>query len=169
MLIMLGFCQSVIASGDDLINCRWKNGESMSESVCESQRTLQHERDIGVVPIEGLVNTTKPKQLKARALTKQEKDTIIKAIKHELKDPSSAQFRWMQFAHDIKPNDWFIKYCGLVNSKNSYGGYVGYQPFLVILSWKDGILDKNPILHLGEDGLFEDCADEDYVDFSFAK
>jgi hypothetical protein len=43
------------------------------------------------------------------------------AVAHELKDPESAQFR------DLKQYGDLI--CGEVNAKNSYGGYVGFEPF----------------------------------------
>ncbi|MFW2112531.1 hypothetical protein [Acinetobacter geminorum] len=49
------------------------------------------------------------------------KDNKIKEIvKKELKDPLSAQFR------DIKGQ------CGYVNAKNSYGGYSGFEQFIVL-------------------------------------
>jgi hypothetical protein len=40
-----------------------------------------------------------------------------------LKDPGSAQFR------NLKRYTRMV--CGEVNAKNSYGGYVGFEPFLV--------------------------------------
>ena len=45
------------------------------------------------------------------------------ALLSELKDPKSAQFRGL-FVY----NDVFL--CGEVNSKNSFGGYVGFQRFV---------------------------------------
>ena len=49
------------------------------------------------------------------------------AVKIKLKDPGSAQFRNIYFhrgADDIPVT------CGEVNSKNSFGGYGGYQKFI---------------------------------------
>jgi hypothetical protein len=60
-------------------------------------------------------------------------------ITARLKDPESARFKDDKyFANDNA--------CGLVNSKNSFGGYVGFLPWNVIagqavideLSWKEG-------------------------------
>ena len=48
------------------------------------------------------------------------------AVGRELKDPGSAQYR------DIEVYDGVV--CGQVNAKNSYGGYVGFQPFLTVRS-----------------------------------
>lgn len=47
------------------------------------------------------------------------------AIKNQLKDPDSAKFRNVRVSNF---NDGQIL-CGEVNSKNSYGGYVGYRIF----------------------------------------
>jgi hypothetical protein len=49
------------------------------------------------------------------------------AVKQKLKDPSSAQFRHVYFhrgADDVPMT------CGEVNSKNTYGGYGGFQRFV---------------------------------------
>ena len=48
-------------------------------------------------------------------------------VKDKLKDPSSAQFRNVYF-HRNKGQPPIT--CGEVNSKNGFGGYVGFQPFL---------------------------------------
>jgi hypothetical protein len=48
------------------------------------------------------------------------------AVKYELKDPDSAQFRFG--AYDLFPDQRLS--CGEVNSKNSFGGYTGYQTFV---------------------------------------
>lgn len=46
-----------------------------------------------------------------------------KLVAHDLKDPSSAQFR------EIHKTDQAV--CGEVNAKNSYGAYVGFKHFIV--------------------------------------
>lgn len=71
-----------------------------------------------------------------------------------LKDPDSAKFRWSDapaFAHveSYRPNGWLGTTwrdveigCGLVNARNSYGGYTGFEMFRVVI--KDGTaLDVN--------------------------
>lgn len=49
------------------------------------------------------------------------------AVKLKLKDSSSAQFRNIYFHRGA---DNIPMTCGEVNSKNSYGGYNGYQKFI---------------------------------------
>lgn len=49
-----------------------------------------------------------------------------KAAADALKDPSSAKFRHVVAMQEN------AGYCGEVNAKNSYGGYVGYRKFYVI-------------------------------------
>lgn len=46
-----------------------------------------------------------------------------KLVTHDLKDPSSAQFR------DVHKTDQAV--CGEVNGKNAYGAYAGFQHFIV--------------------------------------
>jgi len=49
------------------------------------------------------------------------------AVKTRLKDPSSAQFRNVYFHRGA---DNIPVSCGEVNSKNGFGGYVGFQRFV---------------------------------------
>lgn len=69
----------------------------------------------------------------ARPLTDDEKVVIADAVKRRLKDPESAQFKWPEYHEETNKN-----YCGLVNAKNSYGGYTGFQVFHSIPIFKDG-------------------------------
>jgi hypothetical protein len=50
------------------------------------------------------------------------------AVKQLLKDPDSAQFR------NVK--EFTGPVCGEVNSKNGFGGYVGFSKFIVVGSFK---------------------------------
>jgi hypothetical protein len=65
----------------------------------------------------------------ARDLTDAEKQMFMDAVKERLKDPDSAQFRWMPMRDPPKEE----MYCGMVNAKNSYGGYSGFSPFQAML------------------------------------
>ncbi len=55
------------------------------------------------------------------------REIVTKAVKDELKDPDSAKFRWLPH----QPGN--SHYCGMVNAKNSYGGYGGFVPFLAVI------------------------------------
>jgi hypothetical protein len=72
---------------------------------------------------------------KARELTAPEKAALGRIIAASLKDPGAAQFRWMPIID--RTRDGITDYCGLVNSKNSFGGYSGFVRFYVQLSKDD--------------------------------
>lgn len=79
------------------------------------------------------------------------------AIAQDLKDPSSAQFRGLRtFALG---NGERIT-CGEVNGKNSFGAYVGFQPFYV-RSYKGTVLSKeagSPAYGFVSQNIVESCA-----------
>jgi hypothetical protein len=60
---------------------------------------------------------------------------VQEGVKRDLKDPFSAVFSGMKGARD--PSG-LINVCGVVNSKNSYGGYVGETLFWGILFSDNG-------------------------------
>lgn len=59
-------------------------------------------------------------------LNKKEKAFIEKTVKKSLKDPYSAKFKYLP-----KKGENFA--CGFVNSKNSYGGYIGDRVFATLV------------------------------------
>jgi hypothetical protein len=59
-------------------------------------------------------------------LTKREKEMVAEIIKSGLIDPDSARF---QLPDTINAGDGYWFYCGLVNSRNRFGGYTGWAPF----------------------------------------
>lgn len=65
-------------------------------------------------------------------------------IKERLKDPESARFRRV---YGAKNENDKIAICGEFNAKNSYGGYVGYKPFMVF-----GDDDRGYVWDANEDG-----------------
>lgn len=60
-------------------------------------------------------------------LTEADKAAIRQAIKRELTDPDSAQFRWNPERRDS------VIYCGFVNSRNRFGGYAGFTLYEVMI------------------------------------
>lgn len=71
------------------------------------------------------LSSTAAVALPSKPLTAANKVQITKAVKQLLKDPDSARFRWPGV------QEWGL-YCGWVNAKNSYGGYAGFEPFMVM-------------------------------------
>lgn len=82
----------------------------------------------------------------ARELTAPEKSLLAKGFSQGLKDPQSAQFRWLPWTPDGKSA---TVYCGMVNGKNSYGGYTGFVPFQAMVLTKQGKITGGLILAVG--------------------
>ena len=66
-----------------------------------------------------------------------EKDTaeeLLLIVRSSLKDPESAKFRDIKIAikpYDVTGTKTAYAICGEVNAKNSYGGYTGFEGFVV--------------------------------------
>lgn len=60
-------------------------------------------------------------------LTEAHVKTVHDGLRASLKDPESARFGSMVAGVDEKGA---VTVCGLVNAKNSFGGYVGNQPYI---------------------------------------
>ena len=58
-------------------------------------------------------------------------DKAKKAVRERLKDPESAKFKDVS-THKTPAGGLLV--CGNVNSKNSFGGYVGFRPFMYATS-----------------------------------
>lgn len=71
------------------------------------------------------------KYLNESPLSKNQKNAIEKYIKNRLSDPYTAHFKWPKNTEVYEGN--MVYYCAFVNSKNKFGGYVGYTPFKVTL------------------------------------
>lgn len=63
-----------------------------------------------------------------RELTPAEKTAFAKQISMRMKDPDSTKVLWLPVVLTERP-DGAVNYCGFINGKNSYGGYVGYHRF----------------------------------------
>jgi hypothetical protein len=67
-----------------------------------------------------------------RVLTVAERSALAATLSRSLKDPTAAQFKWMPIV--LSERDGITDYCGLVNGKNSYGGYTGFVRFYAHLT-----------------------------------
>lgn len=83
------------------------------------------------------LNQPPPKVVAApkRDLTSAEKLSFAPVLAEGLKDPAAAQFKWMPVV--LTERDGITDYCGLVNGKNSYGGYTGFVRFYAQLKKDD--------------------------------
>ncbi|WGL54589.1 hypothetical protein [Kluyvera intermedia] len=61
-----------------------------------------------------------------------------KEVSAVMKDPDSAKFRNVKFIQKDEADDGTVNgyVCGEINSKNSYGAYAGFSPFMVNLAMK---------------------------------
>lgn len=71
-----------------------------------------------------------------RDATEEEVALILEELKYDAKDASSVQVRNVKVAQSGLPGGSHV--CGEFNGKNSYGAYVGFEPFWAYLSEKDG-------------------------------
>jgi hypothetical protein len=67
----------------------------------------------------------------ARELSEAEKTALAHALSRTLKDPDSAKFQWVPVRY--LSGTQITEYCGLINAKNSYGGYIGFETFHAVL------------------------------------
>ena len=92
-----------------------------------------------IAPISGCQSVNQPTaqviSAPRRDLTSIEKAAIGQAVARKTKDPESAKFLWMPVA--VTERDGITDYCGLINGKNSYGGFTGYTRFYAQLSKDD--------------------------------
>ena len=65
-----------------------------------------------------------------RSLTAEEVATVQEGVRKSLKDPNSAMFGPMTGAQEGNDHTWV---CGVVNARNSFGGYTGDKPFMGML------------------------------------
>jgi len=118
----------------------------------------------------------------AADLTNAEKTIVENSVKSELKDPESARFKSLPIPDGAKgefktENISAITYCGLVNSKNSFGGYSGDVPYSVFLVRQEDSSAISAVLSIGSAdwgspssrAILETCGDAGYTNFSLAK
>ena len=80
--------------------------------------------------VSGCAAAPPPSGLRPFELGAIERQAVEDGVRVSLKDPGSAQFQRMIGATDASGR---ITVCGLVNAKNSYGGYNGASPFYGLL------------------------------------
>jgi hypothetical protein len=92
--------------------------------------------------------------LQARELDEKERALIAEVVTASFKDPAAAQFRWLP----IPDSESLVTYCGLVNGKNSYGGYIGFSPFIALLMLKNATVKEATVIDVAEPGTSDEQA-----------
>ena len=85
-------------------------------------------------------STEKPPDVDATLIASAEQE-----ISRDLMDPDSARFRNLRVVNDSKSGK---AVCGELNAKNSFGGYVGFAPFL----WRENQPDGDLRILIDSDG-----------------
>ena len=123
--------------------------------------------------LSGCVTTIDLSDAVSRELTASEKMVISSTVSSGLKDPDAAKFKWVPL---VVANS-SAAYCGVVNGKNSYGGYTGFYPYIVRVSFSEKheitsaklmAVSSGPDEY-GMDPYASSCANFGYKDFSQAK
>lgn len=108
-------------------------------------------------------------KLVTRELTPDEKSAIATIVADSMKDPDSTRIKWMPVV--LRRRDGITDYCGLVNARNSYGGYTGYSRFYgQLIADADGRFTRMVLRAVGtpDFDLETLCAAYGYVDFTVA-
>jgi len=88
-----------------------------------------------------------------RAATPKEISAIRSSLERKLKDAPSARFEAVLVEND--------NVCGMVNAKNSMGGYAGYSPFFGMVTVDTTGKTVAYVLSVGEDEITRKmCADK---------
>jgi hypothetical protein len=96
----------------------------------------------------GCTTVAVPAPTQTRLLSPAEKTALASSLSQTMKDPGAAQFKWMPVL--VREGTDPIGYCGLINGKNSYGGYEGFKPFFATISKNSkGDFDRGAIQHIG--------------------
>lgn len=126
-----------------------------------------------------LIGFSIPLFAQAIELNEEEKIVVEKSVREALKDPESARFKWLPLADKSTERGATksIVYCGLVNSRNSFGGYTGDVPFAVFLVWTERSELISGLVGIGladrdsprTKAILETCAKQGYTDFYLAE
>lgn len=72
-----------------------------------------------------------PMHTTAIGLSVAQRTAVEASVRKALKDPESARFGTMRAGREASGN---IAVCGMVNARNSFGGYTGEKPFIGALT-----------------------------------
>lgn len=135
-----------------LVGLAWIGSKLVPSTAPTAQVVAQAPASSAAAPAQASEATTEPDGPLSAAEKKAQQErwfgarTIVaaeRAVRNELKDPDSAQFR------DVRANyteEFGVVACGRVNAKNDLGGYTGFRRFIssgqsVILEGRDNVAE----------------------------
>ena len=107
----------------------------------------------------------------ARDLTDAEKQVIADAVKARLRDPASATFKWGSFVGQITETATGANsstYCGMVNSRNGFGGYGGDTPYMVFIVLLNERVAISHVVGMSGQATYAHCRSYGYDPLYFA-
>jgi hypothetical protein len=79
----------------------------------------------------GIFGCASPALIAADSLSQAEKAAIARELGDALRDGPTARWRWPKISPMVLHGAGEGYYCGWINSKNAFGAYTGYTPFIV--------------------------------------
>ncbi|ELZ9706454.1 TPA: hypothetical protein ACKRKP_001889 [Proteus mirabilis] len=122
------------------------------------------------------------KNIEYRPLTQEEVTLIKESVEGIIKDPDSTKYILEDRVISIGGKEE-VRYCGVINTKNSYGGYSGWLPFtsmmmvnknneLIVLSYIGQIANVNDLAQVSKVGyssnkMIKECKSVGYFHDNF--
>lgn len=112
-----------------VLECGFRVGDASPDMGCEPPSKHAQQQEAAKPPKQVSTQPQSPPAGQYR-LSEAEQLAIQTGIRTHLKDPTTPLFGGMEAA---RGDNGFIYVCGMVNAKNSYGGYTGDQPYFGML------------------------------------
>jgi hypothetical protein len=130
MFLTCVFCSYAFAASNGGFKCELIKDKKVQKACvndreAEEQKAKDAETQKAAIELEK--NKAKEEEIRKADFVKNAKIFLAR----DFKDPMSAQFSDLRIKGVGNKVSSFDTLCGMVNAKNSYGGYVGFKPFSV--------------------------------------
>ncbi|MDR9823489.1 hypothetical protein RJJ63_30130 [Rhizobium hidalgonense] len=112
-----------------VVECGFRVGDASPDMGCEPPPKQAQEQAASGVPKQAKTHP-QPAPAGQYQLSEKQQSAVQAGVRLSLKDPTSPLFGGMAAA---RGDGGFIYVCGMVNAKNSFGGYTGDQPYFGML------------------------------------
>ncbi|WFF40392.1 hypothetical protein EVC62_02130 [Salinicola endophyticus] len=137
MVMVSGCAIPYMSNGSNMVDPeQGRSEETPKDAVKETPKETAREK-----PKETAKETPKEQERVRVKLTQERVRQAEESVKEGLKDPDSAKFKDVHGTKLMTVPNAHVMVCGMVNAKNSYGGYTGMSPFMVmgpeVLFWEN--------------------------------